>query len=75
MSRPDTFTATFSVPIDLTSANASTVLLTDTANNPVPFTISFGAGNFTVMLTPERRLQVTVAYTVILKGGAELAGG
>lgn len=69
--QPITLRATFSEPLDPASVNASTVQLTDTANNPVPFTISFGAGNFTVMLTPEQRLQGGAAYTVTLKGGAD----
>jgi hypothetical protein len=59
----------FSEPIDPDSVDTSTVLLTDTANNPVPFTISFGAGNFTVMITSQQPLVVVAAYTVTLKGG------
>jgi hypothetical protein len=74
LNEPDetvTFSATFSEPIDTTSVNTETVLLTDTANNPVPFTISFGEGNFTVTLTPLQPLLVPAAYTVTLKGGAD----
>jgi hypothetical protein len=65
-------TVTFSEPIDPDSVTASTLLLTDTANNPVPFTFSFGPGNFTIILTPtpEQPLQNEQAYTVTLKGGA-----
>jgi len=65
-----TFSATFSEPIDPDSVDTSTVLLTDTANNPVPFTISFGADNLTVMITPQQPLMAVAAYTVTLKGGA-----
>jgi hypothetical protein len=65
-----TFSVTFTEPIDPASVNTSTVLLTDTLNNPVPFTISFGAGNFTVTLTPPQPVSGFGAYTVTLKGGA-----
>jgi hypothetical protein len=67
--RPATITFTFTEAIDPASVNESTVLLTDTANNPVPFTLSFGAGNFMITLTPQRRLEIGHAYTVTLKGG------
>jgi hypothetical protein len=63
-------TVTFSEPINPDSVTASTLLLTDTANNPVPFTFSFGPGNFTITLTPAQPLQSGQAYTVTLKGGA-----
>jgi hypothetical protein len=43
--------------------------MTDTANNPVPFTISFGAGNFTVTFTSQEPLITLGSYTVILKRG------
>jgi hypothetical protein len=67
---PVTFSVTFTEAIDPASVNTSTVLLTDTLNNPVPFTISFGSGNFTVTLTPPQPVSFFGAYTVTLKGGA-----
>src|SRR5262249_8468009 len=42
--------AAFSEPLDPASVNASTVLLRDASNNPVPFTLSQGANDFTVTL-------------------------
>jgi uncharacterized protein DUF4082/Big-like domain-containing protein len=66
-----TLTVTFSEPIDPATVNASTVMLTDTAGAPIPFTISFGADNFTVILTPQDPLQMFGAYTVTLKGGGD----
>src|SRR5262245_30238148 len=62
-------TARFSKPLDITSLNASTVLLRDAANNPVPLTISYRASDFTITLTPQRLLKLGQAYTVTLKGG------
>jgi hypothetical protein len=59
----------FTEPIDPASVTTSTVLVTDTANNPVPFTISFSAGNLTVSLTSQQGLLHGGAYTVTLKGG------
>jgi Domain of unknown function (DUF4082)/Bacterial Ig-like domain len=58
---------TFTEPIDPTSVNSSTVLLTDGENNPVPFAISFGAGNITVTLNPS--VGIGGVFTVTLKGG------
>jgi hypothetical protein len=60
---------TFTEPIDPASVDTSTVLLTNQVNNPVPFTISFGAGNFTVTLTTQEPLPLGRVYTVTLKGG------
>jgi hypothetical protein len=62
-------TARFSKPLDITSLNASTVLLRDAANNPIPLTISYRASDFTVMLTPQQLLKLGQTYTVTLKGG------
>jgi hypothetical protein len=69
--QPASFSVTFTEPIDPASVNTSTVLLTDEVNNPVPFTISFGADNFTVILTSQQPLLVLGAYTVTLKGGLD----
>jgi hypothetical protein len=60
---------TFSEPLDPMSVNDSTVTLIDTAGNPVPIAFSFGAGNFTVTITPLQPLQSVAGYTVTLKGG------
>jgi Domain of unknown function (DUF4082)/Bacterial Ig-like domain/Bacterial Ig domain len=62
-------TARFSKPLDLTSLNASTVLLRDATNNPIPFTIFYRASDFTLTLTPQRLLHLGQTYTVTLKGG------
>jgi hypothetical protein len=63
-------TATFSEALDFASVNASTVLLTDAANNSVPVNISYDASAFKVTLTPQRLLQPGQAYTVTFKGGS-----
>jgi hypothetical protein len=62
-------TATFSEALDPASVNASTVLLTDAANKPVPVDISYDANAFRVTLTPQQLLEPGQAYTVTLKGG------
>jgi Domain of unknown function (DUF4082)/Bacterial Ig-like domain/Bacterial Ig domain len=67
-----TISATFSEPLDPASVNESTVMLTDTADSPIPFTISLDPGNFTVRLTPQQRLQSTA---VTLKGSITDATG
>src|SRR5882672_451445 len=66
-------TATFSEPLDPASLNTSTVLLSDAANNPVPFIHSYSAIDFTLTITPQQLLQPGQAYTVTLKGGASSA--
>jgi hypothetical protein len=66
------FTATFSKPIDPESVNGSTVTLIDTGGNPIPFAVSFGAGNFTMILTPLQPQLILYAYTVTLKGGGDV---
>jgi hypothetical protein len=63
-------TALFSEALDPASVNASTVLLTDAANNPIPVDISYDANAFKVTLKPRRLLQPGQAYTVTFKGGA-----
>jgi hypothetical protein len=63
-------TVVFSKPMDHTSLDSSTVLLSDMAKKPVPVTISYNPSNFTVTLTPQAPLQRDRAYTVTLKGGA-----
>jgi hypothetical protein len=63
-------TITFSEPIDPASLNASTVLLTNTGNNPVPFTMSYDASNFRVTITPQS-LTGGHVFTVTLKGGID----
>ena len=59
---------TFSEPIDPTSVNASTILLTDGENNPVGFNISFAPGNFTLML---RTSSIQGVFTLTIKGGVD----
>src|SRR5262249_23211222 len=49
--------AAFSESLDPMSMNDSTVLLTDTANNPVPISISYDASDVAITLTPLQRLQ------------------
>jgi len=63
-------TATFSEALDPASVNASTVLLTDAANNQIPVDISYDASAFKVTLTPQLLLQPGQAYMVTFKGGA-----
>ncbi len=63
-------TATFSEALNSASLNASTVLLRDAANNPVPVAISYEPSSFTVTLAPSQQLQPGQTYTVTLKGGA-----
>jgi hypothetical protein len=60
--------ATFSEALDETTLDATTVLMTDAANNPVPVTISYDASTFTVTLTPQQLLQRGQTYTVTFKG-------
>ncbi len=62
-------TATFSEALDPASLSDSTVLLRDEANNPVPFTLSYAASVFKVILVPKQTLQPKRTYTVTLKGG------
>jgi len=64
-------TATFSELIDPTSLTDSTVMLTDAANNAVPFTWELDESGFTLTLTPMQPLQPEQAYTVTLKGGGD----
>jgi hypothetical protein len=61
--------AIFSIALDPASVNTSTVLLRDASNNPVPFTLSYAANAFRVMLVPQQQLQYEQTYTVTLKGG------
>jgi hypothetical protein len=63
-------TATFSESLAPASVNASTVLLFDTANNPVTVNVSYTPGSFTLTLAPQESLQNGQTYTVVLKGGA-----
>jgi len=65
---PFDITASFSAPIDPASVNGSTVLLTDSENNPVPFTLSIDPGNYTVRLKPQ---VFSGVITVTLKGGVD----
>jgi Domain of unknown function (DUF4082)/Bacterial Ig-like domain/Bacterial Ig domain len=62
--------ATFSEALRLENVNASTVQLTDAANNPVPVTISYAPISFTIAIAPQAPLQPAQTYTVTLKGGA-----
>ena len=61
----------FSEPIDPTTVNASTVLVTDTANKPVPFTIFISSlyGNTLVDINVQK--SCSSMYTVTLKGGVD----
>ena len=56
----------FSEPLYSASLTASTVMLRDAANNPVPADISYSPSDFTVTLT----LQPGQTYTAPLKGGS-----
>jgi uncharacterized protein DUF4082/Big-like domain-containing protein/molybdenum-dependent oxidoreductase-like protein len=63
-------TVVFSKPMDDAHLDTSTVLLSDTLNNPVPVDISYNPSDFTVTLIPQVPLKRSQAYTVTLKGGA-----
>ena len=52
------------------TVNPSTVLLTDTADNPVPITVLYNPVNFSVRLLLHQLLQPGQAYTVTLKGAS-----
>jgi hypothetical protein len=60
--------AFFTKPLDPDTVNASTVLLTDAANVPVPFNLFLNANSFTVRLVPAALLQPEKEYKVTLKG-------
>jgi uncharacterized protein DUF4082/Big-like domain-containing protein len=62
--------ATFSKPLILMTVNSSTVLLTDTANKPVPITVFYNPVDFSVRLLLHEQLQPEQAYTVTFKGAA-----
>src|SRR6266542_3055961 len=61
--------AVFSKSLVSMTLNSSTVLVTDTADNPVPFTVLYKPVNFSVTLLPQQELQPGQAYTVTLKAG------
>src|SRR6266508_244723 len=61
--------AVFSKSLVSMTVNSSTVLVTDTADNPVPFTVLYNPVNFSVTLLPQQELQPGQAYTVTLKAG------
>src|SRR5262249_39525250 len=62
--------ARFSKSLDPTSANVSTVLLRDAANNLIPGAVSCSPSEGAVALVPQAQLQAGQTYTVTLKGGA-----
>ena len=62
-------TAVFSESLDVTSVNASTILLTAGAT-VIPVNISYTAGSLSVAVTPLSALTANTVYTVTLKGGA-----
>jgi hypothetical protein len=59
-------TASFSEPLDPTTVNSDNVQMFDTANFPVPVTVSYEPGSFTVRVTPQAPLLPSQAYTVFL---------
>jgi hypothetical protein len=61
--------AVFSEPMDITSLNASTVLMRDSSNNPVPFSMSYSQGSFTLTIERQPPL-LQQQYRLTLKGGA-----
>jgi hypothetical protein len=67
-------TAKFSSPLNQTTVNATTVLLSDTTDalNPVPVAVtpSYEPNSSTIAIVPAMPLQETHIYTVTLKGGA-----
>jgi uncharacterized protein DUF4082/Big-like domain-containing protein len=60
----------FTKPLDPTTVNTSTVLLTDAANALVPLNVSSDANEFTLRFVPTALLQPEQKYTVTLKGGS-----
>jgi hypothetical protein len=66
-----TLAATFSEPMDITSLNASTIQVRDPSNNPVPVSISYSQGAFTLTLELQQLLIPDQMYTVTLRGGPD----
>jgi uncharacterized protein DUF4082/Big-like domain-containing protein len=67
--------ATFSVAMDGTSLNSSTVLLMDSSNNPVSGTVSYGSSTTTVTFQPTSSLKLGTTYTATVKGVVKDAFG
>jgi hypothetical protein len=72
MNNPTTVAATarFSEALDPASVNASTVLLVDGADNPIPISIAYAPSNFRIVVVPQQPLRDGWSYEVTLKGGA-----
>jgi hypothetical protein len=63
--------ATFNEPMDGSTFNSSTVLLTDSSNNAVPGTVAFAPATATVTFTPSVELSVNTTYTATIKGSVK----
>jgi len=62
-------TASFSKPLDPATVTSDNIQMFDTANFPVPITVSYEPRSFTIKLTPQAPLLPLHAYTVTLWGG------
>src|SRR5262249_21200153 len=66
--------AVFSGPLNPMTLTPQTVLLQDSANNPIPVEVRYSSSAFTVALVPHGLLQPLQTYTVTLKGGSVAPG-
>ena len=62
--------AVFSEPMTPSTINASTVVLMDPSNNPVPANVSYNAATSTATLTPTLELSSLTIYTATVRSGA-----
>jgi hypothetical protein len=67
--------ATFNEPLDPTSVNANSFVLTDASNNAVSGTISYTAATATVSLQPSMELSPFTTYTATVKGTVKDGSG
>jgi hypothetical protein len=65
-----TLSVTFSEPMQAASINASTIVLLDAGNNPVPASVSYDMASYTATLTPNAPLAGAATFTALVKGGS-----
>lgn len=63
--------AKFSEALDATSVNGTTAKLFTTSAAPVAATVSYDAGNNTVVITPNTYLEGAANYSVLIEGGID----
>ena len=70
-----TVSVSFSQPLDPTSITSATFTVIDPSNNPIPGTLTYDPGSFSILFQPNPEFAAQSIYTVVVSGSVRNLNG